>query len=100
MVKQNYSYIVNDNIRVEDEMADYLANQMAKDIDFNILAELLVEDGWIKVILSPMTTETSNAIDMWILKQCKGHHHARGLVWLFERSEDAMWFKIRWMGSD
>ena len=100
MVKQDYSYIMNDNIRLEDELVTHAAKQLSDDIDFEVISGILLEGGWSKVVLSPMTIETSAAIDMWILKQCKGDHHARGLVWIFERSEDAMWFKIRWIGSD
>ena len=100
MVKQDYSYIMNDNIRFEAELTNHAAKQLSDDIDFNVISNILVGSGWTKVVLGPMTIETSDAIDMWVLKQCKGDHRARGLVWLFERSEDAMWFKLRWVGSD
>jgi hypothetical protein len=91
---------MNDDIRLEDELVTHAAKQLSDDIDFEVISGILLEDGWSKVVLSPMTIETSAAIDMWILKQCKGRHHTRGLVWIFERSEDAMWFKLRWIGSD
>jgi hypothetical protein len=81
MVKQDYSYIMNDNLRLEEEMINRAGKQLADDIDFGVLTEILLESGWTKVVLSPMTSETSDAIDMWILKQCKGSHHARRLVW-------------------
>ena len=100
MVEQDYTYIRRDSKRLEEEMMDHMAKQMAEDVDFELIGGLLEETGWTKVVLRPMTWETGDAIDLWMLKNCKGQYKTRGLVWLFERSEDAMWFKLRWMGSD
>ena len=85
---------------LQQQMLDEMGKRMSEEIDFEILCGMLCEMGWTKVILSPMTWETGDAIDLWMLKNCKGEYKTRGLVWLFERSEDAMWFKLRWMGSD
>lgn len=81
---------------LEDEMIDRMAKNFADDIDFEVLSGLMIDGGWTKVVLRPMTSETSDAIDKWIVENCKGNHLARGLVWVFESSKDATWFRMRW----
>jgi len=100
MVNQDYIYIKNDNEHFEDELMDHMAKQLSDDIDFELLGGLLEDVGWSKVVLQPMTMETGDAVDLWTHKNCKGKYKTRGLVWLFEQPQDAMWFKLRWMSSD
>ena len=70
---------------------------MAAEIDFTVLSDMLCGIGWRKVILSPMTHEDSQAVDEWTENHIKGPFETMGLVWVFERAEDANWFALRWM---
>ncbi len=74
-----------------------LAQKMCSEIDFEILAGMLCELGWTKVILKPMTKETSDAIDAWVSLCIKNPHETRGLVWIFEDPGDAVNFTLRWL---
>ena len=81
---------------IRDDIVSRAAENLATQIDFEILTNLLIQSGWTKVVLTPMTWETSDAIDFWVMKNCRGNHQTMGLVWVFERPEDATWFTLRW----
>lgn len=82
---------------VEDDIAKTMAEEIAKEIDFEILSGVLCDTGWTKVVLKPMTWEDGYAVDLWIVDNCKGRHMNMGLVWIFEDEKDASWFKLRWL---
>lgn len=82
---------------VEQDMIDKAGSRMAAEIDFEILSGFLIDIGWRKVVLRPMTWEDSYEIDLWVTQHVKGHHQTMGLVWVFENVEDANWFTLRWL---
>jgi hypothetical protein len=82
---------------LEDEVLSKMADNLCKEIDFQILADMLCGIGWRKVILSPMTWENAAEVDIWTDKNVKGNFETMGLVWVFELEEDANWFTLRWM---
>lgn len=82
---------------IEQDIINKAGKAMSDEIDFGILTEMLCELGWSKVILRPMTWEDGAAVDLWVEQNVKGHHQTMGLVWVFEREEDANWFALRWM---
>lgn len=84
-------------ISIEEDILNKAGKRIADEIDFGILTEMLCELGWRKIILSPMTTEDSRAVDEWTKKHIKGHFETMGLVWVFEYEEDANWFALRWL---
>lgn len=85
------------DVNLEEEIATALSQSIAEEIDFSILSTVLLDIGWTKVVLKPMTGETSQEIDQWVAENKTGHCQTLGLVWLFEHPKDAMWFKLRWM---
>jgi hypothetical protein len=84
-------------MNIEQDIIDRAGKRMADEIDFSILTDMLCQIGWRKVILSPMTHEDSEAVDVWTAQHVKGHFETMGLVWVFEQEEDANWFTLRWM---
>jgi hypothetical protein len=72
------------------------AERLAAEIDFQVMADMLCEVGWSKVILKPMRDEKSSAIDRWCETHCKKHHQTMGLVWIFEDHGDAVNFALKW----
>jgi hypothetical protein len=84
-------------VNLQDAIMNDMAQKMANEMDFAILAEMLVGLGWRKIILSPMTMEDSYEVDEWTAKHVKGNFETMGLVWVFEDEEDANWFALRWM---
>ena len=81
---------------LQEELIKHAGNRMAAEIDFEILCGLLVDIGWHKVILRPMTGETSTELDAWVEHHVQGHYHTMGLVFVFEDYKDANWFTLRW----
>lgn len=84
------------DILLQDEIADIMAKEIAKEIDFEILSGMLIGTGWTKVVLSPMTGERGADIDEWTKYNLKGKFNTLGLVWIFEHQSDANWFAMRW----
>lgn len=83
-------------MNLQEEMINAAGSRMAAEIDFQVLASMLMELGWIKVVLKPMTMEQGQDIDQWVADNVKGHHQTMGLVWIFEDIKDANWFTLRW----
>jgi len=81
---------------LEDQIAERMASELAKEMDFQILASMLCELGWTKVVLQPMTWEHGVSVDNWVSNNVKGHFETMGLVWLFESSKDATMFILKW----
>lgn len=81
---------------LQDKISAELAEQLCSDIDFQILSTILVDSGWHRVVLTPMTKEESDAIDQWIDTNVKGQYNNRGLVWIFEDRGDAVNFTLKW----
>ena len=81
----------------EDEIADNLGNEMAREIDREILWGMLVGLGWTRVML-PRLVDNDHAIDItyWLEENCKNPFERNGRDFLFENRKDANWFKLRW----
>ena len=47
-----------------------------------------------KIILTPMSGEKSEAIDQWLDKECQGQYTTMGLIFVFERQQDAAMFAL------
>lgn len=84
--------------KLEEMIIEHQAKQVAKGLDFNILSSILVEvDGWVKIKLSPMGHEKSESIDRWLVNDCQGKHMFEGLVFVFEKKEDAAMFALNYV---
>lgn len=82
---------------LQEQIIDDAGKALSNEIDFQILAGMLVEIGWRKIILNPMTWEEGYEVDAWTAKHVKGNFETMGLVWVFEDEEDANWFALRWL---
>jgi hypothetical protein len=81
-------------MNIEHEMMEKLADDMAKEIDYDILVNLL---NWTRVELPPFT-DRYNAVDIadWCTDNCTGKFMNFGTKFAFEKSKDAEWFILRW----
>ena len=80
---------------LHDEILNRQVEWMAKELDFIILSSILVEmGGWVKITLAPMGYEKSESIDRWLVNECQGKHMFEGLVFVFEKKEDAAMFAL------
>lgn len=82
----------------EDTVAQDLADQMSKSIDFELLRDHLVgARGWTQVQIkySPPERKWNEIID-WADRHCQGRYQEHLGIWLFENRKDAVWFALRW----
>ena len=82
---------------LEEELADKMGNQMAHEIDREILWGMLSGLGWTRVML-PRVVDNNHAIDIiyWLGANCKHAYERNGRDFMFESVKDANWFKLRW----
>jgi len=82
---------------LEDEIADKLGSNMAREIDREILWGMLEGIGWHRVML-PTLGNAYMAVDIviWLEENCKNSYERNGREFIFESVKDANWFKLRW----
>jgi hypothetical protein len=72
--------------------------ELAEQIDQEVLWTRLVEMGWVPVSISRLQ-DNRHAVDItyWLEKHCCGAYEREGRNFLFEDSQDATLFTLRWM---
>lgn len=82
---------------LEDRIANDMARQIAEEIDWEIISNMLVMSGWVKVDL-PTLDSNKRAVDMneWMHKECIKHWKRRGKTYIFESKEEAALFRLTW----
>lgn len=81
-------------MKLQEEILDKLADDMSKEIDYEVLADVL---KWTKVELPPFDSRF-NAVDIadWCTDNCTGKFINFGVKFAFEKTKDAEWFILRW----
>jgi hypothetical protein len=80
-------------VELGEELASAMSQAIAEEIDWQILTELMIGAGWHKI---EVPTDSNSAVALWAAENIKGHYECRFDTWIFERSEDAVWFTLRW----
>jgi hypothetical protein len=81
---------------LKDRMIEYQSYELAKRIDFEVLASALVSCGWTKINIVPSNSVKYDSIVQWTLKNCISNHRCLDGTWLFEDPRDATIFQLRW----
>lgn len=83
---------------LEQDILDDMGKQMAKEMDFHILADLLEDIGWTSVKLKRFHSR-ENSIDIaeWLETNCTGEWKNLNTRFIFEKKQDAEWFILRWL---
>lgn len=86
-------------MNVEDQIAETLSKEIAREIDNEILWGMLQGIGWTRVTL-PSFQDNHHAVDisLWLIENCYGNFEKNGSSFIFEDSRDAVIFTLRWMG--
>jgi hypothetical protein len=93
-------------MNIEEEISASLAEQIAKEIDNEILdtimISLLTKEGWTATnigpeqsLLSPKHVWYTDTAE-WLHLNATGDYKLLRGKWLFERQEDAVMFVLRW----
>jgi hypothetical protein len=79
------------------DILDKLTDDLAKEIDFNVLAESLVSCGWSTVDLPPFDSryKVTDIVD-WAYHHCQGEFENFGVRFIFEDKKDATLFALKW----
>lgn len=93
---------------IEDEIATSLAEQIAREIDKEILdtimMDVLTKDGWTITTINPAYGRGSIVTEIdwyaetaeWIHINATGDYKLLKGQWVFENKEDAVMFTLRW----
>ena len=83
---------------IQDEIIQQAADNMAKEIDREILWGFLESNGWVRVII-PLNSATMFRDDItgWLDQNCKNPYETNGRDYLFKEQQDANWFVMRWL---
>jgi hypothetical protein len=82
---------------IEKEYIEKAAKNLAAHVDFEILQDIFLKMGWIKLELTrhvPLFEQ--EMISNWLSENCKGRHSKYDKIFLFEKEQDANWFSLRW----
>lgn len=91
-------------IDIEEEYRRQLnaaAKKVSEDIDFEIISQYFVEDGWTRVTIDRFT-DNHHAIDirMWLNENIgPDDYMSRGSKFLFKDPKHATMFILRWGGE-
>ncbi len=82
---------------LEVQYADRAAKEMAEEIDWELISDMMVALGWTKVTL-PRFRVSGATLDMnnWMHNECRYHWKHRANIWVFESQEEAALFKLTW----
>jgi hypothetical protein len=83
---------------IEQEIADKMGNDMAREIDREVLWGMLKGIGWTRVMLDRFQ-DNNHAVDIthWLALNCKYSFERNGRDFIFEDSKDATLFILRWI---
>jgi len=80
-----------------DDLVRNAAKEFQEQMDFNILANLFKEDGWVEIEFNPRRVAVeASAIKEWLEQNCKGNRMSLGNRWLFQNETDAVMFVLKW----
>lgn len=83
---------------LEEELADILAKEMAREIDEELMSDMMVAAmGWTKV-KNHYYYNNRHAVDIanWLEENCQGEYKRMAGSFLFELEKDATMFILRW----
>ena len=83
--------------QLSQEYEQEVARQIQAQIDREILFDILIECGWSKIALTSEWSLVSAAdLHQWCEQNLTGKYQADENIWLFEKSQDAIQFALRW----
>ena len=85
-------------MNLQEEVMNDLATKMQSEMDFEILADMLIKScGWKKVVLTRFfSRKHSINILMWCEENIKNPFEHKGSTFIFQDEGDAVNFTLRW----
>lgn len=84
-------------MNLEDQIMNEMAKEISAEIDFGVMSEMMVAQGWHKVELGYFTNNKI-AVDIayWAEEHSKFKFIKHGRMYVFEDAGDAINFSLRW----
>lgn len=81
-----------------EEKLKQAAQQLANEIDWDVLANIYKKNGWTEIHFTLPVNEFTlcQEISNWMRLTLTGHYINRQTRWLFEKEKDAIMFALRW----
>ena len=73
-----------------------MAKQMAKTMDFDIICDVMVKEGWSVVEVNYGPGKEWIDVMAWYDTTCEGDYKEHNGKWLIKNPKDAVIFKLRW----
>ena len=89
------------NIDLENESLrtwiDEQSTALQKEMDFHIIADVLVRGGWTNVKLNGFRNNREAVdIKLWLEQNCTSEWQNLSTRYIFKKKKDAEWFILRW----
>jgi hypothetical protein len=81
---------------LQNAVLDQLGKDMAASIDFQVLVDTLVAFGWVEHQVEPWY-KANHSVTSWCERNTKGEWTHLNNRFLFESTQDANWFALRWL---
>ena len=82
---------------LKEDILDEITKDYAKKIDWDIVADCLVDVGWTNVKLNRFhSNEEAVDINIWLEENCTGEWKNLSTRYIFKKKQDAEWFILRW----
>jgi hypothetical protein len=83
---------------LQEQIINNLGNEMAREIDREVLWGMLEGIGWTRVMLTRLQDNT-HAVDitLWLEENIKNSFERNGRDFIFENDKDAVLFILRWV---
>lgn len=82
--------------KIEEELSEKMSKILADEIDWELMADMMVSSGWTIVDLDQVDRYKAIDIELWIEDNCTGKHMKRSRTYVFEKQQDAEWFILKW----
>jgi len=83
---------------LKEDILDDISNNIAKDMDWHIIADVLVSSGWTSIQLKRFrNNEEAVDINLWLEQNCTGEWKNLATRYIFKKKQDAEWFSLRWL---
>jgi hypothetical protein len=81
-----------------EDILDDISNSIAKEMDWHIIADVLVSSGWTNIQIKRFrNNEEAVDINLWLEQNCTGEWKNLATRYIFKQKQDAEWFSLRWL---
>jgi len=82
---------------IQEEIANRFAVHLSKEIDWELISDMLVADGWTRAEIVPFSRpELQRTVLEWVQTNAQGHYQNFETRYVFQNEKDAVLFALKW----